>query len=1050
MHLQHALKRSLFAIPSIDGGALLARMLPTLNIPTDLIVVLDQGSTDNTADVCLAAGVEMVQLGRPRTWTEACNIGARIAKERGAEYLFISNNDIIFASDVARELLQEMLDDPRLGIVAPSQILIDEGGQRPLAYRACWHLGSMQFRHDFQPPDGDVRRLEADFCELTCALIRMSAVAEIGFLDDEYGFYHEDADFGFRLRQAGYASAYLPQAQIEHYVSSTFQAGLSERKLAYMAKNKGVFARKFLGYGVQHGDHGVTDANSWNIINRNLHSYLGRYGLIDPERPELIFSHPGTEPFDYLYTVWETTRLPQEWLRYKSCYQGVFTASAWNHEIFEKAGYRDVHYVPLGIETDVFHPWGTAQRPFAEKTYLWFSSNQYRKALDVTLRAWTEFRRTNPCARLIVMGVGVLGCLAHSPRLSRRWKNFIIADYPDDGISVRETITPLSKEELADLYRSVDFVISSSRSEGFGFVVAEAMACGTLPIFSGYGAMREFGFTGALMLRGKEVPANYSDKGFGGDVGDWWEPDADHLVTLLREADAMDCGTRRLLGRAGMRVIRNGFTWRNTCIALRAALATMQERADVAPAKPPAPSAPAALGIRPGWVPRNIARIAHARREFAAVRRDGGTNAALRALNRRVCDYAERRLDWLRRRIGLARAGPAPLPGLAPPNARSGPAKDGVLFIGYVEACLGLGESLRGLISAVAKTALPFAVYPFSVNVETRRIGPFMEDRYDRGGRYEVNVIEMAADQFPHSLSEMGERRTRNSYNILRTYWELPEAPREWAPMLDRIDEIWVPNDFVARAFRVIFDGPIIVVPPCVEVGSEAYSFSRAHFGMERDRFYFMFSFDYFSFPARKNPLGVLRAFQAAFPDRTESAGLVIKSTSAAQHYPRIKAAIAQAARRDPRIVVIDRIVSRNEMLSLIRQSDCYVSLHRSEGFGLGMAEAMALGNPVIGTNYSGSTDFLSDRTGFPVPYVLRPLRHREHVCSEGQKWAEPDRDAAVEIMQRVFRDRDERRQRAAAAKALVEARYSRKNVGRIVERRLQQILALTRRLRER
>src|SRR6202035_5449824 len=109
----------------------------------------------------------------------------------------------------------------------------------------------------------------------------------------------------------------------------------------------------------------------------------------------------------------------------------------------------------------------------------------------------------------------------------------------------------------------------------------------------------------------------------------------------------------------------------------------------------------------------------------------------------------------------------------------------------------------------------------------------------------------------------------------------------------ERIDEIWVPTTFVQQAFRSIYDGPINVVPHCVET-DPANEYGRTHFGIEHDRFYFMFSFDYFSMPARKNPLGVLQAFQEAFPDVEENVGLVIKSTSARNQQPRIKAMIAK------------------------------------------------------------------------------------------------------------------------------------------------------------
>ena len=243
-------------------------------------------------------------------------------------------------------------------------------------------------------------------------------------------------------------------------------------------------------------------------------------------------------------------------------------------------------------------------------------------------------------------------------------------------------------------------------------------------------------------------------------------------------------------------------------------------------------------------------------------------------------------------------------------------------------------------------------------------------------------------------------------------------------------DELWVANDFVSDAFRSLFDGPITIVPPCVEVQIQ-HHYERDAFDMDPGIFYFIFSFDYLSCPARKNPLGVLRAFQAAFPDKDERVGLVIKSTNArAQHYPEVTTVLIEAAHEDRRIKIIDRILSRDEVLSLVRQSDCYVSLHRAEGFGLGMAEAMAFGMPVIGTNYSGNTDFLSESTGFPVPYTLRPVQPGEFPFEDGQFWAEPDEATAAVIMRRIFDDPQERQIRGAAGKAFIETRYSRKNVG--------------------
>jgi glycosyltransferase involved in cell wall biosynthesis len=323
-----------------------------------------------------------------------------------------------------------------------------------------------------------------------------------------------------------------------------------------------------------------------------------------------------------------------------------------------------------------------------------------------------------------------------------------------------------------------------------------------------------------------------------------------------------------------------------------------------------------------------------------------------------------------------------------------------------------------------------------------------MQERYDREAHYDVNVFELAVDQLPGMFEAFGDDRIQKSYNVLRTAWELPKAPREWAPWLARMDEIWVPTAFVQQALAPIYDGPIQIMPHCVEVDVKM-EYDRSHFGMDGDRFYFLFSFDYFSMPARKNPLGVVRAFQLAFPAGDEKVGLVVKSTSVRDQHPRIKAMITEAAAADPRILVLDQVMARDEIVSLIRQNDCYVSLHRSEGFGLGMAEAMASGKIVVATDYSGNTDFISEHTGFPVGYTRRALRFGEYMNADGQSWAEPNEQGAAEAMRRAFYDAPERQRRAAAGQVLMKARYGRENVGSLAEARLRQILRLIEKIRK-
>jgi glycosyltransferase involved in cell wall biosynthesis len=365
--------------------------------------------------------------------------------------------------------------------------------------------------------------------------------------------------------------------------------------------------------------------------------------------------------------------------------------------------------------------------------------------------------------------------------------------------------------------------------------------------------------------------------------------------------------------------------------------------------------------------------------------------------------------------------------------------KNSVLFIGYAEAALGLGEVFRNMLMALDSAGMPFAIYPFSKNVETRRIGPFLESRYDRHSVYDINVAHMATDQLPHYFSELRNQVVGGRYNILQTYWELAEAPLVWRPLLERIDELWVPNSYVANAFRPIFDRKVTVIPACVNINRK-HSYSRQHFGLDHDRFYFIFSFDYYSGTARKNPLGVAQAFGYAFPDQKMEVGLLLKSTGPGELDPTVSQHLKSLSTIDKRITILDRSVDRDEILSLIDDCDCYISLHRSEGFGLGMAEALALGKPVIATDYSGNRDFLTERTGFPVPFSLRELMPGEYPMGEGQSWAEPDLEVAIRYMRTVFANREERERRSSRGKQFIEDHYSGRTAAKTIMDRLGEI----------
>jgi glycosyltransferase involved in cell wall biosynthesis len=1044
-------------IRSIDGSRLLGRMLPTLRFPSANIVVLDQGSTDETAAVCAEHDVPLIHLGRPHTYTEACNIAAGLARERGADYLCVATNDIIFRTPVLEEMLAEMERDPRLGIVAPSKVVVDASlDDRPVCYRVAWNLDEVAFAHQTDLDDPASQRLEADFCELTCALVRMSAIDEIGFLDDEFGFCHEDADFGFRLGRAGYGCAYLPKSQIMHFVSATIDREKISANAPYIARDKLYFARKHLGYGVNYRLITPALGEDWLLFAQHTHGCLRRYGLLDAEAPELITSYPGIETSGYLYTPFEAAELPDVWMGLQQSYRGIFTTSQTMKTVFERNGVRYSFYVPPGIETDSFNPWGPARRISDDKTYLAVVDGQQEQFLRILLDSWSRFSSRYATARLVLFGRGLEGAIARRPDARYQLGSIEIAHYGDERVDVHSVLKPLTDRDLARLYRSVDYTIVRSRCDNPALAALQSLASGTPCIQVDYGSV---------------IAQPASDVlGTGLVVAAPIDAAAARLAALLDQTHATSEQDRDVLARGGVYTIRGGFTLRHTAMGIYGALSHLQirnpsriirgldQRAASMQTVPEGPAAPALIAIEAapwtfrrrlsGLVARRVRAVGNLTGYFGQTWQERGFRAAGRGLQAEVTQILGRRTGRGTRiaatppppdRVEPACLGTSGVPADSAPVAAP---EGSVLLIGYIDAQLGLGQSLRGLALAMSRADLPFSIYPFGVGVEGRRSGSYMPERYDEVRRHTINVIEVATNEVPTVFAHVSAAHFRDSYNILRTYWELSRAPEVWRDNLAGIDEIWAPNPYIAESFRAIFAGPITVVPPCLDLPAVEIDGHR-HFGLAAGRFHFLFSFDYFSSPHRKNPLAVLRAFRQAFPDPSAPVGLVIKSTGTVDHFPALKRALRTAAEDDPRILVIDGSLSRQEMLALLAATDCYVSLHRAEGVGFGLTEAMALGKSAIGTDYSGNTEFLTPATGYPIPYRLTPVGAGEYIYPEGQVWAEPDEAACAAAMLRVVSAPEEARARAAAGQRFVLDRYGPANVGRIVEQRVCEIVAL-------
>jgi glycosyltransferase involved in cell wall biosynthesis len=271
-------------------------------------------------------------------------------------------------------------------------------------------------------------------------------------------------------------------------------------------------------------------------------------------------------------------------------------------------------------------------------------------------------------------------------------------------------------------------------------------------------------------------------------------------------------------------------------------------------------------------------------------------------------------------------------------------------------------------------------------------------------------ILLMNPDTAMHALSRGGAEHIAGRRVIGYWVWELETPPPHWRVGRDLVHEIWTPSAFSATAARAAFDAPVLVVPhpaalrPPTPPTVQARRAIRKRLGIGEDDFVALQSFSAASSLERKNPLAAIAAFRDAFGSDPR-ARLVLRM-SQGDRYPLARARLRAAARAaGPGVTLIDA-GDHAELMALYAGCDVYLSLHRSEGFGLNLAEAMLAERAVIATGWSGNLDFMDEESAALVPATLAPVRDPQRIYAvAGARWAEPDHDAAVEALRRLRAD---------------------------------------------
>jgi hypothetical protein len=339
----------------------------------------------------------------------------------------------------------------------------------------------------------------------------------------------------------------------------------------------------------------------------------------------------------------------------------------------------------------------------------------------------------------------------------------------------------------------------------------------------------------------------------------------------------------------------------------------------------------------------------------------------------------------------------------------------GVNLVGFASANLGHGLALRHTASLLEDLGIPFRVLDIDPGGHRTGHDLSLGPRFLRAGEmppHPVNFFHLNPPGLEGLFRDLpGLVPTYGRMNVSVLYWELARIPLSWQPPLQAMDVILAPTRFIEEQVRDAVPGK-----PCLYYRQgfrlpESRS-DRERWGFESGRVVFLFAFDIASGIHRKHPMGVMEAFRLAFPGGRDQEGgkpiLVLKinnrglSPESAVMADRIR----DAAARVPGMRVMDQVMPYRDLLSLYSSMDVLVSLHRGEGLGLSLMEAMALGKPVIATGWSGNMDFMDASNSCPVPYTLVPVEPgiQYHALSTGvdQVWAEPDIRAAADWMARL------------------------------------------------
>lgn len=360
----------------------------------------------------------------------------------------------------------------------------------------------------------------------------------------------------------------------------------------------------------------------------------------------------------------------------------------------------------------------------------------------------------------------------------------------------------------------------------------------------------------------------------------------------------------------------------------------------------------------------------------------------------------------------------------------------GINLIGYIKAEMGLGHSCRLLASALDLTDISWTAVNYDKLNAVRHQENIWDHKISNTIKYNTSIIHINPDNLKIASMYLPKDTWKVKYNIAYILWELEKLPKEWISILSNFDEIWAPSSFIANNINKAIDKPVYLIPYGIEFDIKK-DYSRQYFNLPENVFLFLTMYDYNSTSQRKNPYGSIQAFKSAFKKDDDHVGLIIKINNTKGQAEKEIEFLKNNLAGYKNIFFIENTLEQDEVYGLINLCDCFISLHRSEGFGLVIAESMYLKKPVIATNWSANIEFMNETSACLVDFSFTKIKSDLGIYKAGQRWAEPDYLHAANYMNRLVSDAEYYHLISENAHRLIKTHYSMQNSASMIKKRL-------------